>query len=323
MESTPEKILIIKPSSMGDIIHGLLIAEAIRAQLPEIQIDWVVRREFAPLVDSAKAVDRAYLFERNGGLGAFLRLLREVRSQRYDVVLDMQGLARSALITKAAHAPLKIGRSDAREGAGLAYNRTTPALPDNEPVHAVNILAGFLPALGLQPTLPESVRFNPPKSPLEPNQPSKGGKRLLLFPESRRAEKNWLGYEALTHEMLLVDGIAEVIWCGHTPYESTQPIEHPGFRNLCGQSTIDQLSSLMQASDCIVSNDSGPMHLAAALGRPLVTLFGPTDPRRFGPYPSRPEQQRVIRREDGNMGSITIEEVKQAILEVLPATVEG
>ncbi|MGB0743784.1 MAG: glycosyltransferase family 9 protein [Opitutales bacterium] len=323
MGNIPQKILIVKPSSMGDIVHGLLIAESIRKQLPDANIDWVVRREFAPLVDSANAINKTYIFKRDGGISAFIKLLKEVRRETYDIALDMQGLARSAIITKAAHAGLKIGRPDAREGAGLSYHKTTAMPTGKEPCHAVEILTGFLTALELEPTLPKSVSFSPPKDEIELIPMHGQGKRLLLFPESRRAEKNWLGYEALTRELLRVDGIHEVIWCGHIPFEAGQAIIHPRFRNLCGQTNIGQLSLLMQRSDCIVSNDSGPMHLAAALDRPLVTLFGPTDPRRFGPFPSAPEQQRIIRREDGNLGSITVEEVHQAILDVLRTSVDS
>ena len=96
-----------------------------------------------------------------------------------------------------------------------------------------------------------------------------------------------------------------------------QPIAAEGFINLTAQTTIQQLPELMRQSDCIISNDSGPMHLAASLARPLVALFGPTAPERFGPFPAMPEQQRIIRRADGNMTSIPIDEVNTAVYKVL------
>ena len=105
MVDSIQRILIIKPSSIGDIIHGLLVAEAIQAQLPNVSIDWVVRREFAELVDAASVIDQTFIFKRTGGIRGFVRLMRAIRAQRYDVVIDLQGLARTGILTRAARAP--------------------------------------------------------------------------------------------------------------------------------------------------------------------------------------------------------------------------
>ena len=317
MGDSIQRILIIKPSSMGDIIHGLLIAEAIKAQLPDVAIDWVVRREFAPLVEAASVIEHTYIFERSAGVGGFLRLMREVRTRRYDVVLDLQGLARSGILTRAAHAPRKLGRSDARECAWLGYSESTPKLPAGQPPHAVKILSAFLPLLGLEERLPHSLRFNEPDTRVPLPEIAAGSRRVVLFPESRRAEKNWMGYERLTRWLLEQSNVGQVVWCGHVLFEAVEPIEDTRLVNLTGQTGIAQLPELLNAADCVVSNDSGPMHLAAALGRPLVTLFGPTAPERFGPYPPVESRQRVIRRADGDMCSITLEEVGEAVLSML------
>lgn len=309
-------ILIVKPSSMGDIIHGLLIAGSIKAQLPQVSIDWVVRREFAGLVQAAAVIDHSYLFDRSAGMGGLLRLIRDVRTRRYDVVLDLQGLARSAIITLAAHAQRKIGRSDARECAGIVYHETTPALPAGQVPHAVEILAAVLPMLGLRESVPSALAFKPPKVPIALPNPVATGKRVILFPESRRAEKNWLGYEALTRWLLEQTSVGQVLWCGHLPVNPTASIPDERWINLTGQTGIAQLPELLNAANCVVSNDSGPMHLAAALGRPLVALFGPTEPERFGPYPPS-NCQRVIRRADGDVTAITVEAVGAAVLSTL------
>jgi len=317
MTVSMQHILIIKPSSMGDIIHGLLIAEAIKVQLPDVSIDWVVRREFAPLVEAASVIEHTYIFERSAGVGGFLRLMREVRTRRYDAVLDLQGLARSGLLTCAAHAPRKLGRSDARECAWLGYNETTPKLPAGQPPHAVKILSAFLPLLGLEEALPTSLSFDAAEQAVRLPAPKGGGKRVVLFPESRRAEKNWMGYEPLTRWLLEQATVGQVVWCGHVPFEAAEPLVDERLINLTGKTGIDQLPELLNAADCVVSNDSGPMHLAAALGRPLVTLFGPTAPERFGPYPPVADRQRVIRRADGDMSSIILEEVGEAVASML------
>ncbi len=312
-----KQFLIIKPSSMGDIIHGLLVAEAIKAQMPGVSIDWVVRREFAPLVDAASVVDRSLIFERDGGIRAFRRLVREIRQTRYDAVLDMQGLARSGLLTFFAIADRKIGRSDSREGAGLAYSEKTVRLPRGKAIHAAKILSGFLDVLGLDPTLSQTVRFDRPASSIAVPQLADGQRRVVIFPESRRAEKNWSGYEALTLELLKSLGGAQILWCGHVRFDPEAPIEGKGFFNLTGETGIDQLPGILDSADCVVSNDSGPMHLAAALAKPLVAIFGPTDPACFGPYPADERRQRVLRRADGDMSALTVGEANQAVLDVL------
>jgi ADP-heptose:LPS heptosyltransferase len=317
MKQSLQRILIVKPSSMGDIIHGLLIAESIKAQVPSVSIDWVVRREFSELVQAAAVIDRTYIFDRSAGVKGFIRLIRAVRTQRYDAVLDLQGLARTGILTLTAHAKRKLGRSDARECAWIGYNEKTPALPAGQPPHAVKILSAFLPLLGLQETLPQSLSFKTPDVPVALPELVEGGKRVVLFPESRRAEKNWMGYEALTRCLLDQSMVGQIVWCGHVPFEASKPIEDSRLVNLTGKTGIAQLPELLNAADCVVSNDSGPMHLAAALGRPLVTLFGPTAPERFGPYPPAPDRQRVIRRADGDMSSITLEEVSGAVCALL------
>ncbi|MFW6218261.1 MAG: glycosyltransferase family 9 protein, partial [Verrucomicrobiota bacterium] len=280
-----------------------------------VRIDWVVRREFESLVAAAKAVDRTLVFERSGGLRAFRRLIREIREQSYDAVLDMQGLARSGILTACSRARRRIGRADAREFAGLAYGETTAALPKERPRHAVEILGDFLSVLGLDRRLARTISFRESDRPVD--LPTAGGRRVVLFPESRRAEKNWAGYEALSRKLLERPEVGQVVWCGHLRFEAAGPMDAPGFFNLTGATGIDQLPALLRHADCVVSNDSGPMHLAAALGRPLVALFGPTDPARFGPYPKDASSQRVIRRADGAMASVTPEEVLRAVVELL------
>jgi ADP-heptose:LPS heptosyltransferase len=317
MVDSIQRLLIIKPSSMGDIIHGLLVAEAIQTQLPNVSIDWVVRREFAELVDAASAIDQTFIFERAGGVRGFVRLIRAIRAQRYDVVIDLQGLARTGILTRAARAPRKLGRSDARECAWLGYTESTPALAEGVPTHAVKVLSAFLPMLGLEDVLPASIRFQAPKTRVLLPELVAGSNRVVVFPESRRAEKNWMGYEPLTRWLLQQPTVGQVVWCGHIPFEASEPIENARLVNLTGQTGIAQLPELLQAADCVVSNDSGPMHLAAALGRPLVTLFGPTAPERFGPYPAVAERQSVIRPANGDMSSINVAEVGMAVSTLL------
>ena len=113
------EILIIKPSSLGDIVHGLQVATSLKAQVSHLRISWVVREIFAPIVRACEAVDRVYVFERNAGAKGFLKLTNELRKTEFDYVFDMQGLLRTGLMTSRVKATTKVGRSDAREWSGV------------------------------------------------------------------------------------------------------------------------------------------------------------------------------------------------------------
>ena len=153
------QLLIIKPSSLGDIVHGLQVATSLKAQCEGLRISWVVRDIFAPIVRASTAVDQVYIFERNSGAKGFLRLTKELRKTKFDYVFDFQGLLRSGLITSRMHAPRKVGRSDAREMAGIFYNEQVPLPPDGKRSHALDILLQFCPVLGAKAELRETLKF--------------------------------------------------------------------------------------------------------------------------------------------------------------------
>ena len=108
------ELLIIKPSSLGDIVHGLQVATTLKAHRSDLRISWIVREMFAPLVKVCEAVDEVFVFERAGGAKAFLKLMAEVRKTKFDYVFDFQGLLRTGLMTSRALAKKKVGRTDAR-----------------------------------------------------------------------------------------------------------------------------------------------------------------------------------------------------------------
>src|SRR5687767_6574430 len=107
------QVLIIKPSSLGDIVHGLQVATSIKAQVDDVRISWIIRDIYAPIVRACAAVDHVYVFERKGGAKGFLKLVREVRKTKFDYALDFQGLLRTGLMTSRVRAENKVGRSDA------------------------------------------------------------------------------------------------------------------------------------------------------------------------------------------------------------------
>jgi heptosyltransferase I len=309
--------LIIKPSSLGDIIHGLLVAQSLREQMPGSAITWVAADQFAPMVQRCPTVDHLLVFERHGGLLGFYRLLRRIRREYYDYVLDFQGLIRSGLMTLGARAGLRIGRTDAREGASLFYQRKTPLPPAGKQSHAVEILLQFLPVLGLEPRLgaPIVLGAEPLPPPLEGLSATRP---IVLAPHSREPVKEWPGFAELSCLLRRRHPETPVVWCGHKESPSPNGLaSDPSFFNLTGQTTLGQMIGLIQSARLLVVNDSGPMHVAAAVGTPLVACFGPTPVERFGPYPLNKPTHRVLRAPEGDLSRLEVETVWNAVVAAL------
>lgn len=341
------QLLVIKPSSLGDIIHALMVVEALRRERPETKVGWVVRDIFAPLVAASLTVERSHVFHRKGGVAAFGQLITEIREAGYDTVADMQGLARSGLIALCSGVPRarRYGRSDARELSGLACGkkaRLPVALPAAGaaggaavPPHAVDILRQFLPLFGVDAGVElGTLRFRSENLSAAASAVLNCGRELiLLFPESRRPEKEWAGFAALTDLLLeqwgagvgangAADGGAGgvaaplVCWLGSSAVEDGGRWPADSFVNLTGRTSIAELPALIGAASVVVANDSGPMHIAAATGRKTVALFGPTDPRRYGPYPLDCPRHRVLRAPSTLLADISAQEVAAAVGEL-------
>lgn len=303
------QLLIIKPSSLGDIVHGLQIAASIKAQRPEWRISWVVRDIFAPLVRACTAVDQLYVFRRNDGVRAFFRLMGEVRRTEFDLLMDLQGLLRTGLMTKWARAKRKIGRGDAREGAGLFYDEKVAMPPAGHHSHAVEVLLPFCAAAGAEPVLQGKLHFREmERLNLSFMEPRRGARPVLMFPDSRRVEKKWSGFAQFS--ALLVRELGrKVVWAGNAYIPCKEAFPDGTFLNLTGNTSLTSLPSLVQKADWVVSNDSGPMHLAAALGVKTLGIFGPTDPRLYGPYPLNAPTNFVIQAPVGDLKLLPAKEV--------------
>ena len=296
------EILIIKPSSLGDIVHGLQVATSLKAQCEGLRISWIVREMFAPLVRACTAVDQTYIFERAGGAKAFLKLMREVRKTKFDYVFDMQGLLRTGLMTSRALAKHKVGRTDAREMAGVFYKEKVPLPPDGRRSHALDILLQFCPVLGAKAELRGTLKFREVESLNLKFADGRGGaKPILMFPDSRRAEKRWGGFKQFTELLLREDRSRKIVWAGNNYLPDRSAFPDGQFLNLTGNTSLVSLPSLIRRADWVITNDSGPMHLAAALGVRTFGIFGPTDPRLFGPYPLNGPTNFVVQAPVGDL----------------------
>jgi ADP-heptose:LPS heptosyltransferase len=310
----PHRCLVVKPSSFGDIIHGLQVIQSLKQDLKEeIQITWIVRDLFAPFVRCCSTVDEILVFNRGEGLRGMIRLLSKIRRGSYDSVIDLQGLLRSGIMTAAAKSSRKIGRTDSREGASFFYNEKIIPCSRAES-HAIEKLINIKFCFGLKNQLSSKLEFK--KVDLCGFPDLKNKKIIVIYPESRRKEKEWNQFIPLTIDLLKKNYF--VVWAGVNKKEF--PEQHASFLNLTNALSIDQLPTLMNQSDLVIANDSGPMHLAAAMNLSVLSLFGPTDPKMYGPYPSESKRNHVIQSPSNCMKDIRLEEVFLKVTQILSSS---
>jgi len=311
------QLLVVKPSSLGDVVHGLVVVQALHRARPEVAVDWVVRSEWAPLVAHSGLVRRIYEFRRLAGMGAFLSLVREIRRTFYDAVWDLQGLARSAVLTGFARARRRIGRRDAREGAFLAYRERVGFFQKQaREEHAVELLAHFLPTLGVPASVTGDVDW-----PLSFRETEEKTPCIALCPEARGPGKEWPHFPELAQELLRSASFPSE-WRIRVLGSRQDPdfAPHPRLEDRRGRTEVVELLSLLRSARCVVANDSGPVHIAASLRTPVLGLYGRTSPRRFGPYPLTRPSNAWLRAPGGDPKALPVADVLAILSDLLNRT---
>lgn len=303
------ELLIIKPSSLGDIVHALQVATSLKSQHKDLRISWIVRDVFAPLVETATVVDEVFIFERNAGTKGFLRLMRKVRKTKFDYVFDMQGLLRTGLMASRTRSNKKVGRTDSRELSGVFYDTKVPLPAGGRRSHALDILLQFCPVLDAKPELRGKLKFGKSTElDLSFGEDDDGSKPIVMFPDSRRAEKKWGGFKQLTQLFMRSTYRRKVIWAGDK-FIPARGMPRSRFLNLTGNTSLEALPTMVGKAEWVISNDSGPMHLAAAMGVKTMAIFGPTDPVLYGPYPLNGAGNLVVQAPASNLKLLQAKEV--------------
>lgn len=278
MKAAVRSILIIKPSSLGDIIHTLPAAALIRDAYPEAQITWVINPEWAPLLRGNRCIDHVHIFPRAelagfGWLQHLLPWLRQTGRLRPDAALDFQGLLRSALIGRISRPREFYGMSDAREGANLLYQHAAQV---DRSAHAVERYLKLVETFGVPIKRP--LRFPLPTGDDVPRfdheEPF-----VLLHPFARGGRKSLsdLAVEKFCRDL----APHRVVLVGLTKRDLPTP---DNCINLLNHTSVLQLIWLIRHARFVISVDSGPMHIAAALTDRLVSIHTWSDPRKVGPY---------------------------------------
>lgn len=285
MKSERKRILVIKLSSLGDIFHAIPAVHNLQVAL-DAEVDWVTQPEYVDLVKCFPMVSTVIPFPRRQFWSSAGTLIRVVRGKRYDYVVDLQGLIKSAIVSRVARGGKRIGPSFQREGARFFYDAV--AGRRNKERHAVDENLDIIRYLGL-PVLPVSfpVQFPAPVV----HQPAP---RVALVPWSRRINKNWpVAHFVETARQMqkefgasiyLFGSKADQAGCEEISAQLAATSSAGAVINLAGQTSLVEMGGWFSQMHLVLANDSGPLHMAVALDVPVVTVFGSTDPKRTGPY---------------------------------------
>jgi heptosyltransferase I len=296
------KILILKPSSLGDVIQALPVLRLLKLHYPDSEIFWWIDSALAPLIEGDPDLTGIVRFERKRWAKPqhwpeMLRSVQWLREQQFDLVIDLQCLLRSGAFAWLANGKFLAGLNEVREGARGFYDLAVPRKTFH--THAVDWYLSVLPPLGVPvhknfnwlPTRPQIADEVKRKWP-EANSKLKtqNSKLILLQPGARWKNKRW----PAKYFAELVCALAEKFPAARFAIlgdKGDQPLGEiisqaapKKVLNLCGATSLLEMAEWIRLCDLMITNDTGPMHVAAALGKPLVALFGPTEPRRTGPY---------------------------------------
>jgi lipopolysaccharide heptosyltransferase I len=286
----PKKILVLKPSALGDIVHSMPTLAALRRRFPDAAIHWVVARGLEPLLETNPLVNELVVFDRQAWknktrlaknifeTGTFVRRLS---SDKYDLVVDLQGLLRTGLMSKAAGAKVRIGFRGAREGAAMFYTHRVPV--DWKSTHAVERYLKLVEALGCDSSRVEFPLFEFERSTeLVKRLPER---YAVMAPSAGKPANRWPAerFGAVAARLTLP---VVVVGTSADAEIAEKVVENSGgnARSIVGETDIPGLAAVLANAEFVLANDTGPAHLAAAIGTPVAALFGPANPIRTRPY---------------------------------------
>ncbi|MCC6572661.1 MAG: lipopolysaccharide heptosyltransferase II [Planctomycetes bacterium] len=348
-----KRVLLIKPSSLGDVCHAAASAWAIKQQFPTCHLTWLVNKTFEPLIKPLSCLDGTLGFERTKfrgvtgmltGRSELRSFVSQLRAGRFDVAIDLQGLLRSGMFSWLSRAKVRVGMRGSREGSRLFYNRRVEV--PRQPVHARDRYRAVTRFLGCE---------TEPREDLDVRETERAAARDLLAangfaadsplvavcPGARWETKIYPPQKfAAALDELAKSGVVTPVIIGSPDMDKpcaevaaackkARPV------NLCGKTSLRELAALLDISRLLLTCDSGPMHIAAAQGTPVVAVLGPTDARRTGPYGQLQnvvtgdcELMPCLKRECPGLGikcmrELDAEDVAERALQVLQSKTSG
>lgn len=335
-----KRFCVLRLSALGDATHALAFIQALQAQEPDAEVTWIIGKLERRLMEGLPNVE-LITFDKGAGLKGVFDLRRQLRGRRFDVLFHMQVAARANLLSGLIRAPLRIGfdRARSRDGHGLFVNRRIAPAPGK---HVIDGLLSFLPEAGLK--VPERPTWRLPLAPgdlaFAQQHVDPARRTLTISAVSSHPLRNWLperyaqvaDYAAGEHQMQVILAGAPTEFERQFNADIAARMSEPVL-DLTGRDTLKELAGLLGASDAVLAPDTGPMHIANALGTPVIGLHAASNPRRSGPYDSLrwcvdayDEAARKYRgkpaaelrwgakiEEEGVMELVTVEAVKQRL----------
>jgi heptosyltransferase-1 len=298
------RLLIVRLGALGDVVHAIPVAAALRRAFPSARIDWLVSAKHREILDLVPVIDRRLVVNDRPSAGSgraddggtsLLGAIAELRRSRYDVAIDLQGLIKSAVLARLSGAPRVLGFSSryARERAARlfyteAHDPGRGGLYDpRETRHVVDINLGLLGLLGITAPVREFPIEDVDSNVARVIRRQTGGRYALLNPGAAWPNKRWppARLAAIAVELRARHGLMSVVlWGpGEEPLAAEVVAGADGAAVLSPRTTIADLVALARRAALMVSGDTGPTHIAAALGTPIVGIYGPTRPARNGP----------------------------------------
>lgn len=291
VKGVPDNVCIVMMSAVGDAVHVLPVINALKRANPKVRITWVLQPAPATLVRGHRSVDEIIVFDRARGLAAFSDVRAELAQRRFDLVINLQVYFKAGIVTALTHAPVKLGfdRARARDFNWLFTNRKIPVSPVQ---HVQDQYFEFLTALGVSP---EPVEWDLGPWPGERDW-QRGFTSSIDRPiasivvATSKPEKDWLParWAEVADALYAQFGMQVVLVGGKSEREVTaerivmERAKHKPRSEL--GSGLRNLVSILDASALVLSPDTGPLHMAVALDRPVISLMGYTNPKRTGPY---------------------------------------
>ena len=295
------KILIVKPSSLGDVIMTLPALSAIRRSYPDATISWLIRPEFSDLIRGNPYLDEIINFDRKflakavykpSALAAIFELIKKLRRSKFDVVFDFQGLFRTASLSFLSGSPVRYGLSNSREFAPLFYTHKAPVDPNRH--HIVEMFMDMLEFAGIAAkkvefTLPIDSDAEGYALDILRSSGVEAGQYAVFIPGSAHKDKCWPAenYSRMAEKIDNELGV-KIVATGSASeaaiIENIKSKTNVEILNLAGKTNLRQLIYVVKGARLVVSNDTGPGHIAAIMGRPMVMIFGWSNPQRVSAY---------------------------------------
>jgi heptosyltransferase-1 len=282
-----KKILIVKPSSLGDVVHSLPFLYALKKKFPKAEIHWIIAKGLEELLENNLLISKTWIIDKDkwqrisslsNTLRSLYNLRKNLRKERFDIAIDLQGLLRSGLLAYASGACVRLGFKEAREGASLFY---THKIKGGRDIHAVDRYLKIASFLGCDikniesPILKVSNAF----------QNKIDYEYVVIAPGARWKTKRW--HPELFGELASKLNIKSIVVGSNSDVEIADNVVNNSKGNavsLAGKTSLKELINVISKAKFVITNDSGPMHIASALNIPVFSIFGPTNPMRTGPY---------------------------------------